>query len=301
MVVLILVLHVIICIVLYILIRMSVLRCSRAVMPLVCMVPFWGAAALLVLEIRTRGNRNRFSEVGIEKLKINDIVHKSILMEEDIGENRTVPLEEALIINPPSDRRELMMDIMYADPNDYVEQLKSARMNDDTEVVHYAVTALAELQKEYELSFQELEWKMSQRTEDEELIDEYLRLLNQYLACGIAEGNDRKLKMQMYSRMLGKKLKEKPEKKNLWKEKAETDLRIGAYEEARQEICHILEKWKEDEWGYLLLIRYYTVMQDRQGIEKILEQIEKEQIYLTPEGRKEIQFWKEEEHRESEK
>ena len=40
-----------------------------------------------------------------------------------------------------------MMDILYDDVGEYVEVLKNARMNDDTEVVHYATTAMVELQK----------------------------------------------------------------------------------------------------------------------------------------------------------
>ena len=39
-------------------------------------------------------------------------------------------------------REELMMDILYDDVGEYVEVLKNARMNDDTEVVHYATTAM---------------------------------------------------------------------------------------------------------------------------------------------------------------
>ena len=93
-------------------------------MPIVCLVPLWGLLALLFLEIRTRGRQDIYEEVGIEKLKINDAIHRSILMEEDPIEDRVVPLEEALLINDPLTRRELMMEVMYANPDDYVKQLK---------------------------------------------------------------------------------------------------------------------------------------------------------------------------------
>ena len=264
------------------------------------MVPVWGVAAMLVLEIRTRGDQTVTEEVGIEKLKINDAVYKSILVEDDPMEDQVVPLEEALLINSPVTRRELMMEVMYADPNDYVEQLKEARMNDDTEVVHYAVTALAELQKKYELQFQELEWRLSQDADDGDVIDEYLKVLDRYLSSGIAEGNDRKLKRKIYSRMLGEKLRRKPEKLSLWSEKARTDLEIGAYEEARREIAHILSKWKDQEDGYLLQIQYCAAKKDRQGIDKMLCLIKEREIYLTSKGRKELAFWSEEEETQKE-
>ena len=70
------------------------------------------------------------------------------------------------------------MEVMYADPNDYVEQLKEARENDDTEVVHYAVTALAELQKDYETKFQKLEWRLHK---DPGVAKRWMRIWN---CCG---------------------------------------------------------------------------------------------------------------------
>lgn len=264
-------------------------------MPIVCLVPLWGVVGLLILEIRSRGHGEINEEVGIEKLKINDEIYRSILMDEDPIENRVVPLEEALLINDPTTRRELMMEIMYSRPDDYVEQLKEARMNDDTEVVHYAVTALAELQKEYDLQFQELDWKMENDPDDEELVDKYITLLNRYLDSGIAEANDMDIKLRAYSDMLDRKLKKTPDKLILWKEKVNTDIRIREYETAYEEIQHIIEKWDKSETGYLLLIRYYSATQSRGGIDRAIAQIRRKRIHLTPQGRREIGFWLKEE------
>ena len=58
-------------------------------------------------------------EVGIEKLKINDEIHRSILMEEDPAKNLMVPLQEALLMNDENTRRELIMDILYHDTGEY--------------------------------------------------------------------------------------------------------------------------------------------------------------------------------------
>lgn len=287
-----LVIHLIICIVIYILMRISVLKCTRMVMPLIVLVPVWGLGCLLVLELRARGKQEINEEVGIEKLKINDAIHRSIIMDEDPVEDRVVPLEEALLINDPSTRRELMMEIMYGNPDDYVRQLKGARMNDDTEVVHYAVTALTELQKEYDLKFQELDWEMEKNPKSRDILDRYLELLNRYLASGIPEGSERDLKLRTYSNMLEKKLEEEKDNLMLWKRKAEADLQIGEYELANEEIRKILEKWEKNETGYLLLIQYYSAILNRAGIDKTLAVLEKKRIHLSPEGRQAVRFWR---------
>ena len=289
--ILLLVIHIIICIVVYLLMRAGILKSTRMIMPLVCMVPAAGLAALLVLEIRSRGKQEILEEVGIEKLKINDEIHRSILMDEDPVEDRIVPLEEALLINEPSARRELMMEIMYANPSDYVEQLKEASLNDDTEVVHYAVTALSELQKEYDLQFQELEWEIRKHPEDTELEDRYISLLGRYLGSGLAEGTARNVKLRDYSDMLGRRLETRQDSLRLYRDKVETDLQIKEYGKAYQVIQEILGRWEKNEAGYLLLLRYYAAMNSRAGIDSVLGMIERKGIYLSPEGRTEVRFW----------
>ena len=285
----------IVCIVLYILVRLSVLKCPKTIMPMVFLVPLWGLFVMLLLEFRTRDQKPEHTEVGIEKLKVNDFVHRSILVEENPAEERIVPLEEALLINKSGTRRELMMEIMYDDPNDYVNLLKEARMNDDTEVVHYAVTALAELQKEYDLQFQELEWKMEQDPGNERLADEYLQLLNQYLNSGIAEGNDRKLKLQTYSNILEKKISLEPQNMNYRREKVQVDLMTGNRMDMYRDIEYIIRNWPGNETGYLLMLQYFSLAKNREGMEKVMELINKKNIYLTPDGRRQIRFWQDKE------
>lgn len=291
MVTVLLIIHIMICIAVYFLMRLSVLKAERIYLPLVYMVPVWGVMGLIILELRCRGSQEINEKIGIEKLKINDEIHRSILMDEDSAEQRVVPLEEALLLNDTLTRRELMMDIMYSNPEDYVSQLKKARMNDDTEVVHYAVTALAELQKEYELRFQELDRRTANDPDDDSISDEYLKLLRQYLNSGIAEGEDLDIRMRSYSERLGKKIQKTPERLSARKEKAEVDLRIGEYEAAYEEITHLINKWSRNEAGYLLMLQYYSIMKKREGIDRVLDKIRMNDVYLTPRGRKQVQFW----------
>lgn len=290
--ILLLLIHCIFCLAVYLLLRISILKSTRMIMPLVCLIPVWGFVCLVFLELRTRGKQEPWEEVGVEKLKINDEIHRSILKEEDPAENRIVPLEEALLINEPSARRELMMEIMYERPEAYVEQLKEARMNDDTEVVHYAVTALAELQKEYDLKFQELDWELEKDPENEEAKERYLKVLERYLASQLAEGNARLLKLRRYSEILEAKLDSEGEDLSLRVKKVNADLQIREYEAAWEGIGVILERWDRQETGYLLMIQYHAAVSDRAGIDRALAMIERKNIYLTPEGRAVVEFWK---------
>lgn len=292
MLLLFLIIHIVLCLVLYLLMRTGMLRCGTMVFFMVLMIPVWGLVCLVILEIRARGKQQIREEIGIEKLKVNDEVHKSILMEEDPGGERVVPLEEALLINDPSLRRELMMEVMYSNPDDYVEQLQEARMNDDTEVVHYAVTALAELQKEYDLKFQALQRRMEEEEDDEEILDQYLELLDQYLGSGLLEGNARALQLRNYSDLLNDKMKKSGESLRLYEKKIQADLLVGEYNQAYDEIGRVLELWPKKETGYLFLIQYYASVKNRDGITQTLALLERREIHLSAEGRSTVRFWK---------
>lgn len=300
MVVLFLVIHILVCILVYLLIRMGILKCGSMVMQLVCFVPVWGLGCLLILEIRSRGKQEIREDVGIEKLKINDEVYRSILMEEDPIAGQVVPLEEALLINDPAIRRKLMLEIMYEDPSGYVSQLQSASMNDDTEVVHYAVTALAEQQKKYDLQFQELEYQMELEPENMQLQEDYLELLEQYLASGLLEGNARKLRLRQYAGLLEKKRGEDADMEKVYCRLAETNLILEEYGEAWKNIQAILEKWPEQEQGYLYQLQYYALTKNSTGITATLELIRKRDVYLSYKGREAVEFWKEEEQERKE-
>lgn len=289
--VLLIVIHILVCIAAYLLMRADILHGSKLSVAMAFFLPLWGPLSLLVQELHCRlRTQDAVREVGLEKLQINDEIHRSILQDEDAGADRIVPLEEALLINDIVTRRNLMMEVMYADPGDYVGQLLEARMNSDTEVVHYAVTALAELQKEYDLQFQKFDRLLARNPDDAAVLDEAIALHERYLSSGLLDGNARKLQLRSYSALLKRQL-QKSESISLWNRKVNADILIGEYEEAYRGIERMLQVWWQDERGYLCLIRYYAQLKDRSGIDRVLRMLEEENVYLSPEGRGIVQFW----------
>ena len=62
-----------------------------------------------------------------------------------------------------------------------------------------------------------------------------------------------------------------------------------------QDIEYIIRHWPADEAGYLLMIQYFSLVKNREGMRRVMELIDRKQIYLTPDGRRQIRFWKNEE------
>ena len=284
------IIHVIISVAVYILMRMNLLRSSQLVTAIVFFVPVWGLVCLLILELKSRLWPGKAKEVGLEKLLVNDEIHRSILMDEDTSTDSVVPLEEALLMNDAQTRRGLMMEVMYADPGDYVGQLQEARMNDDTEVVHYAVTALVELQKGYELEIQKLDRLLAEDPNDDKVLNDYISVMERYLSSGLLDGNARNMQLRNYTDLLARKL-ERSESPGLWGRKVEAELKLEEYDEAWKGLQILLEGWPQDERGYLFLIQYYAMEKERAGIDDAIRQIREKNVYLSPAGRNVVEFW----------
>jgi len=260
------------------------------IFPVVCLVPVWGFLCFVFLEFHSRREHGEAPRLEIGKLTVEDEIHKSIHIDESSGENTVAPLNEILVLNDAKTRRNVIMEVLYENPADYIHQLQTASVNDDTEVVHYAVTALIELQKEYDLKFQELERRRKEKPDDIGLDREYLELMDRYLGSGLIAKNSRALYLKQYGEALSRELK-RGERFSSCLRMAEIHMELKEYGEAERMLCHVVTAWPEREKGYLKLMECYAAQRNRDGIEDVLLTIREKDVYLSPEGRTMVRFW----------
>lgn len=288
--------HCVLCLIVFVLIKARLLKSSSMLMPVVFLVPVFGFTCLVFLEWESRGDQESKKEVGIEKLKVNDEIHKSILMEEDPARDLMVPLQEALLMNDAPTRRELMMDILYDDVGEYVGVLKNARMNDDTEVVHYATTAMVELQKDYETKLKEQKEILLTQEDNAACLEEYAQTLVKYVDSGLLEGNMLKNRRAELCEILDRQMEQRrvqgEEELSLYQVKFEQDLAMEENEDALRMAENVIKLWPDQEEGYLMKIRQGVAVRNREQIRTVIRQMEKRQVYLSPAGRKTVEFWK---------
>lgn len=283
-------LHLVFCLVVFVLLRLRVLAGTRMVFPLVCLVPVWGALALLMLELHSRRSGGQAVDPGVDRLLVRDEIYRSIPVDRETPQSQVAPINEILSINDVRVRRSVIMEVLYDDPAHYIQQLQAARVNDDTEVVHYAVTALVELQKDYDLRFQHLERKMQQEPGDPTLKQEQLALLEQYVDSGLVEGSSRTVYVQRYSALLAQELSA-AESYPLYLKKIKADLELRDYPSVYRCAARMVQLWPEREAGYLRLLDYYALQKDRAGIDRVLRTLREREVYLSPKGRGAVRFW----------
>lgn len=123
---LLLLLHAICCVAVWLGIRTQVLKVKKYLMFPVILFPFWACSVCFCCTFRSVAGQIMVRQAGVEKLKVNEELYKNIFVTQDASE-QIVPLEDALLLNQPGVRRELIMDVLNDDPGEYMELLKKAR------------------------------------------------------------------------------------------------------------------------------------------------------------------------------
>lgn len=327
------ILHIIVCTVVLCLRILRILKCGYINIFIAFFVPVWGMVMLIRKrysdkhseregeEIDARMPTAEFEKKSIpidqdekdivplaEALAVNDSVtrrdimmdilysvNKSIVVENDDLKEKVVPLEEALVVNDTATRRNLIIDVLYSNPSEYVAQLNDAKENKDTEVVHYAATALAEIQKDFDLKFHDIMLRKAEDPDDEATDNEYQVLLENYIASGLLEGDALRNQLRNYSDLLDRKISRK-ETKGRWtllNKKADADLKLRDAKALDKDVVLMSKRWPEHENVYMYKMQSAMLKKDSRRIREIIKEIRDKNIYLSAELRGLVQFWDE--------
>ena len=260
---------------------------------LAALVPLFGPACLISGELL-----GKKAPAGGEMLSLNentaeDAVYRSIRVRPDNDADSIVPLEESLLINHPAKRRRLLLNVLNLDPSDYVEGLRKAGINDDTEVVHYAVTALVELRKEFNDRLFHIEEEIKE-SQDLASLQRYAAFDEEYLKTGLPENGERLERLNHYNQLLAQLLEEDSsitDKASIDRKRAACFMAVRDYGKARHLLDRLIIKEPENEENYLLMLRCLSAMKDREGIDETLAALSANHVFLTKAGKEALAFW----------
>ena len=283
-------LHIVCCVLVWLGIKTHLLKVKKYLMALVIFVPFWGTVCVLLLHLQMLTRRDNRIEPGVEKLRVNEEIYKNIFQAVSDTDKKIVPLEEALLINEPGVRRELIMDVLNDDPEEYMDLLKQARMNEDVEVVHYAITAMVELSKEYDFRLQKMEKLYAASPDDPEILEQYCDFMEEYLNQGILEAQMEREQRERYIRLLRQKLKVKTTLSTCVR-LFQNLMKTGDYVQAEEILGLMDQKWHGKEEFWILKIRYLAERKKGAELQQCLRQMKEEQIYLSSKSKEVLAFW----------
>lgn len=284
-----LLIHTLVCLVLSTLVKLGMLPVRGHMLPAMVLVPLWGPL-LLVLCARGEAFGDALEDGTLESLRLNDEIRRGMQVQVREGDAGVVPLEEALIVNDPSDRRRLMLSMLTEDPDAYLAQLQAAKLNDDVEVAHYAATAVAQISKESDLKLQQLEraFKTDPSTEN---LDAYCDYLGTYLDSGLAEGRVEQIQRQQYARLLARRC-EREDGAALRIRYAAALADAGELDEVEAVITQLVAEVPDDQEAWMLCLRLAVMRRDGEAVQQVIDAIDNQHVYLSAENREKLAFWR---------
>lgn len=286
-----LLIHALVCLMLWTLMKLGLLPVRGHMLAVIVLVPLWGPLLVVLLSIRSAMFGEGLKESALESLRFNGDLHRSILVHDCESDAGVIPLEEALIVNDPADRRRLMLSMLTEEPDAYLAQLQAAKLNDDVEVAHYAATAVAQISKESDLKLQQLERAFKTDPSSHNL-DAYCDFLGNYLDSGLAEGRVAQIQRQQFARLLARRC-EREEGSALRIRYATALADAGEIDKAEDVASQLVIDASDEQDVWMLCLRLAVIRRDGQAVRRVIGAIDKQHVYLNAENRERLSFWRE--------
>ena len=253
------------------------------------LLPFWGILIVLIQHFKIGFDSDSAAELDVEKFKVESELYRSVTVD-DKRSDKTIPIEEALLINTAKERRALIMDVLNDNPGEYVDLLQKAGNNEDTEVVHYAVTAMVEISKETDAALQRLSSAYEAAPDDINVLGEYADFLWDRLSKNIMQGQVEVLNREIFSQLMHKKIATNPDVAD-YTRLIENELIRKHWNAAEDALHDMAEQWEQTEEYVLLNVQYLSCMNKGDELRDFIKKAENSNIYLSSKTKEVLAFW----------
>ncbi|MBE6564477.1 MAG: hypothetical protein E7655_04280 [Ruminococcaceae bacterium] len=281
--------HLLVCLLVLIGINIRVLSVHKYMFFVALLIPLWGVLIVLILHFQIAFDATDSAEIGVEKLKLESELYKSVTVDEKKADT-AIPIEEALLINSARERRSIIMDVLNDNPSDYVEFLQKAGNNDDTEVVHYAVTAMVEISKENDYMLQKLETEHAANPDDMGVLTKYIDFLWGCLSQNLMQGQVEVMNRELFAQLMNKKIAVDGDIQD-YARLVENELKRKNYDAAGEVISRMGERWPDAEEYILLKIQLLASLGKGREIQDFVKEIENSHIYMSSKTKEALAFW----------
>ena len=283
------IIHLLVCLLMFIGLYREKIKLQKFMMVIVLLLPFWGALIVLILHFELGFKPDETTDVSDDTLSYISEIYRNVPVDEKRAD-KTVPIEEALLINSPAEKRAIIMDILNENTLAYVEFLQKASNNDDAEVVHYAVTAMVEISKENDAILQKLAAEYQENPGDIHVLSAYCDFLWGCLSKNLMQGQVEVMNRALFSRLMQEKMEMCVNLED-YVRLAKNEMKRKNFDSAQEILSKMAEMWPQSEEYILLNIQYLALLNQGQEIQKFLNEINKSQIYLSSKAKEVLAFW----------
>lgn len=283
--------HVLCCAFVFVGILFGFLRVRPYMLALTVLLPFWGILIVLVLHCRLGHAGEGTLDISVERMKLQHEMYKSLTIDDKKSHKTTVPLEEALVVNAAAERRSLIMDVLNDNPKEYISFLQKAGDNDDTEVVHYAVTAMVEISKENDYMMQQLEQRYTADPTNFQALEQYAEFLWECLEQKLMQGQVEIVNRQLYSELVRKKLAVS-ESLTDYVRLINNEMKLKNYASVAAALEAMAVRFAKTEEYVMAKLQYLIACNDAEKVKALLAYVDKSGIYFSARSKEILAFWK---------
>lgn len=257
--------------ILLLLIRAGYIYSDYGVFAMMVFLPYLGELIVLGIHIHTKLKLNgRSSREIIRGKEDKENNETGFFLDDD--RDSSIPLEDALIVNSGRERQKVLRDAILSGTNDRSAVLLRASKNADSEIVHFATTAMTHAENEYEKEISNIEIEVRKANDDAErltALDKEIMVLTKLINnteedSGILLDRQKKLISILKKRIL---INPTIEYLNML---SKLFLDIKDMESALRYIKRANLLFPNDPDTWILRFRYYFLLKDRKGMDMMI-------------------------------
>lgn len=261
----------------------------------VLLIPIWGILFFLISDILIRF-RNKEMLYDREELMAKRS-KKEFLVRPDYNQYvNLVPLEEALILADPHEKRKLLLDILKKNMDGYVSYIKMAIEDKDSETSHYAASTLMELTRKHMLILQSMALEYEKKQDDLQFALSYANSLKQYADSGILEEKDRKKYLNQYIQVIEKNISkdENQISEHIYIDFIEALIDTENYSNIEKWCKKYKKLYSRSEKPYICFLKYYYLTGQTRKFFSVLKELKNSTVPISKDTLSIIRFWMEE-------
>lgn len=202
-----------------------------------------------------------------------------------------ISIEEALLVNDYATRRKILIDVLKEDNPQFIDVLKIAVINEDSETSHYAVTAVIEVKRKLTNLMQKLSVEYRNNPQNIEAALAYATVIKEYSRSGFLDIQSTKKYQVMYIQILQRIIESKKASEEIYIEKIHMELAINNPIAAENTVLLFKESFPHSEQAYICAMKIYFEAFAVDKLKQELQLLKTAPITLSKEALTYVRYW----------
>ena len=237
--------------------------------------------------------KNRTGILSIEELSLRKDKIEVIAKSDMRSAINKVPLEEALIVSEGKDTRRLMLDILKEERGDYAKSIYNATDNKDSEVSHYAATAITDIIDKFKDQEKVIRKQYNQDKYNIDIAEMYWDFLSDFLMMRVLSSVEQVRFLKMLEDLTLELEKNIPEavRAELYYRIVSISIKEDRMVQAELWVNKALSNRKSSLASYKAGLEYYYKINELKKFKDLLESLKSSDIRLDNETLEMIRFY----------